>query len=33
MLTWEDGKEHQLPQDFADMLGWKELAKKWIVFT
>jgi len=28
MLTWEDGKEHQLPQDFADMLGWKELAKK-----
>lgn len=28
MLTWEDGKEHQLPQDFADMLGWKELARK-----
>ena len=28
MLTWEDGKEHHLPQDFADMLGWKELAKK-----
>lgn len=28
MLTWEDGKEHQLPQDFADMLGWKELAHK-----
>lgn len=28
MLTWEDGKEHQLPQDFADMLGWKELANK-----
>lgn len=28
MLTWEDGKEHQLPQDFADMLGWKELAEK-----
>lgn len=28
MLTWEDGKEHSLPQDFADMLGWKELAQK-----
>ncbi|PZU88058.1 MAG: glycosyl transferase [Chryseobacterium sp.] len=28
MLTWEDGREHQLPQDFADMQGWKELAKK-----
>lgn len=28
MLTWEDGKDHQLPQDFADMLGWKELAGK-----
>lgn len=28
LLTWEDGKEHQLPQDFADMLGWKELAAK-----
>ncbi len=23
---WEDGKEHSLPQDFADMLGWRELA-------
>lgn len=28
MLRWEDGKDHQLPQDFADMLGWKELAEK-----
>ncbi len=28
MLRWEDGKEHSLPQDFADMLGWKELASK-----
>ncbi|MDP9954929.1 hypothetical protein J2X97_000566 [Epilithonimonas hungarica] len=28
MLTWEDGKEHHLPQDFADMQGWKELARK-----
>lgn len=26
LLKWEDGKEHDLPQDFADMLGWKELA-------
>jgi len=23
---WEDGKIHELPQDFADMLGWKEIA-------
>ena len=28
MLRWEDGKEHLLPQDYADMLGWKELANK-----
>ena len=28
MLRWEDGKDHSLPQDFADMLGWKELAFK-----
>lgn len=28
LLNWEDGKSHQLPQDFADMQGWKELAKK-----
>ncbi len=26
MLRWEDGMNHQLPQDFADMTGWKELA-------
>ncbi|HQW99578.1 MAG TPA: glycosyltransferase family 39 protein [Flavobacteriales bacterium] len=26
--TWEDGKEHDLPQDFADMRGWRELADK-----
>jgi hypothetical protein len=28
LLRWEDGKDHPLPQDFADMLGWKELAGK-----
>ena len=28
MLRWEDGKDHEIPQDFADMLGWKELARK-----
>jgi len=28
LLRWEDGKDHDLPQDFADMLGWKELAHK-----
>lgn len=27
-LRWEDGKDHVLPQDFADMLGWRELALK-----
>ncbi|APU69524.1 ArnT family glycosyltransferase [Christiangramia flava] len=28
LLRWEDGQDHSLPQDYADMLGWKELAKK-----
>ncbi|GAB3751212.1 glycosyltransferase family 39 protein [Spirosoma pomorum] len=28
LLRWEDGRDHQLPQDFADMLGWRELAAK-----
>ena len=28
LLRWEDGKNHNLPQDFADMLGWKEMAQK-----
>ncbi|HLG38156.1 MAG TPA: glycosyltransferase family 39 protein [Chitinophagaceae bacterium] len=28
LLKWEDRRDHQLPQDFADMLGWKELAGK-----
>ncbi|MEN2400871.1 glycosyltransferase family 39 protein [Flavobacterium sp. MC2016-06] len=28
MLRWEDGRDHNLPQDYADMLGWKELARK-----
>ena len=26
LLRWEDGKDHSLPQDFADMIGWSELA-------
>ena len=25
---WEDQQNHELPQDFADMLGWKELTEK-----
>jgi hypothetical protein len=25
-LRWEDGRIHTLPQDYADMTGWKELA-------
>ncbi|TGD79892.1 glycosyltransferase family 39 protein [Hymenobacter wooponensis] len=28
VLRWEDGQDHALPQDFADMLGWQELAEK-----
>jgi Dolichyl-phosphate-mannose-protein mannosyltransferase len=27
-LKWEDLKNHSLPQDFSDMLGWDEMAKK-----
>jgi hypothetical protein len=27
-LKWEDLKDHPLPQDFGDMLGWKEMAEK-----
>ncbi len=26
--NWEDLQAHPLPQDFADMLGWKELAER-----
>jgi hypothetical protein len=26
ILRWEDGKNHLLPQDYADMLGWAEMA-------
>lgn len=28
LTRWEDGLDHDLPQDFADMLGWKELVQK-----
>jgi hypothetical protein len=27
-LRWEDQHNHPLPQDFADMLGWEEMAQK-----
>ncbi len=27
-IRWEDGKEHQLSQVYADMTGWKEMAEK-----
>jgi 4-amino-4-deoxy-L-arabinose transferase-like glycosyltransferase len=27
-LRWEDQEDHPLPQDFADMLGWEEMAEK-----
>ncbi len=26
-LRWEDGRIYQLPQDYADMVGWQELAQ------
>ncbi|UOQ74072.1 glycosyltransferase family 39 protein [Hymenobacter cellulosilyticus] len=26
LLRWEDGKNHALPQDFADMISWREMA-------
>ncbi|MBC6612639.1 glycosyltransferase family 39 protein [Hymenobacter sp. BT507] len=28
VTRWEDGRQHALPQDYADMLGWRELANK-----
>jgi hypothetical protein len=28
IVTWEDQKTHPLTQDYADMFGWDELAKK-----
>jgi hypothetical protein len=28
MLKWEDGRVHDLPQDYADMIGWDELGQK-----
>jgi hypothetical protein len=28
VLRWEDGQDHPLPQDYADMLGWQELTQK-----
>lgn len=28
VLNWEDGEAHPLPMDFADMLGWEEMANK-----
>lgn len=28
LLKWEDQQNHPLQQDFADMLGWKELTQK-----
>lgn len=26
-FTWEDRENHPLPQDFADMMGWREIAE------
>ncbi|OUJ73998.1 glycosyltransferase family 39 protein [Hymenobacter crusticola] len=28
LTRWEDGQVHPLPQDYADMIGWQELADK-----
>lgn len=27
-FQWEDQKQHPLPQDYADMMGWKEMTEK-----
>jgi hypothetical protein len=32
LLKWEDQRDHELPMDFADMLGWKELTEKTKMF-
>ena len=33
MFMWEDGQIHELPQDFADMVGWDELGHiVWIFY-
>ncbi|MGD9557597.1 MAG: glycosyltransferase family 39 protein [Mangrovibacterium sp.] len=31
LLRWEDGRDHSLPQDFADMRGWREMADKALI--
>jgi hypothetical protein len=31
LLRWEDGQNHALPQDFADMIGWREMAGKALI--
>ena len=31
-LTWENGSVYEIPQDYADMHGWDEMAKKTISF-
>ncbi len=28
LTRWEDGERHELPQDYADMRGWREMADK-----
>ncbi|KAA9327037.1 glycosyltransferase family 39 protein [Hymenobacter busanensis] len=28
LMRWEDGQNHALPQDYADMVGWQEMADK-----
>jgi len=28
LLKWEDQENHPLPQDFADMIGWNEIARQ-----
>lgn len=28
LLVWEDGKSRPLPQDYADMVGWEEMARR-----
>jgi hypothetical protein len=34
LLKWEDGRVHELPQDYADMVGWDELGQKvWTFYS
>lgn len=31
LLRWNNGKNYNIPQDFADMLGWREMSEKALI--